>query len=196
MKWVVFVMPLLLVPAICFAGITASVGDVGYGYQYTWTIFNENPLNLSGEDWPGSVGGYCILAPIQTNVLSYIAPVPWRIYEGSYWTCYETTEPIIMTGWGAGLVVASPPVGMKWIYVWASDNNAIHRPGSTLTFTIIVDKTTTPGNTTNALVEDWIDGYHTIYGITIGPTTIPEPSCLLALIGGLAGIGLVRRRRE
>ncbi len=151
---------------------SAAIADDG---SFTWVFTSLDPVtenHVDGPEWKGFAFVYV------TNMTS----VAWTDFHFS-----------IVNGPGVKILPTPAPVMSKPLYttVIGSGENTLDyyfpsnpvAPGEGVTFTFYTD------NTANKNALFGICGYPT--------TTVPEPSSMLALSGGLAGlVGLVARRRR
>jgi hypothetical protein len=155
----------------------------------------ETSINSSSE---GVVYTYKMMNVSQTaEVYSFGLDIPESVVPSIISLSGPTTQ------WRAG--IHGRP-GLQWYIIWFVNNPTPGiQPGSSGCFTLV----TSPGiptsydyapqNNTNWAWSDW-DGVQVggNVGNTILPVPVPEPSSILALIGGITGLGgfALKRRRS
>ena len=140
-----------------------------------------------GADWSSDTGFY------STDVR---APLQIKPGESKTWTFYvweDTSQNIVLElGWGYTTVNAPAFSSMNYVLTYVAPAQGVTN-GPTVGKSVLLNEN--PQGTWRLPVYRTEDG-RTGYVFSLTATVIPEPSSLLALLAGVAGIGGVAWRRK
>ena len=121
--------------------VLSHVEKTEQGYCYVWTVHNQN--QGTGLDQ------FAVEVPVETKVLTNSVPPPYFGYfdGNTYWEMQETTEAQVdpHDGHDGNTWLPAAKPGKKWILWSGQMPGSVYPPGSTATFSLTTDATTTPG---------------------------------------------------
>jgi len=180
--------------------VTASAVNVASNtWQFTYHVTN---VNQGVPGYPFGLDGFAIQVPDSAAVEGWTVPPSYAGSSG-YWDVYPPAATI-MEG-------IEPDPGYQWMLWWGFHTPSVYPPGTTATFTVTLSNVSV-GSNDAGLVTYWGghipqveyytssgDNYTTYLTELPSPvsavTAIPEPSALVLVATGLAGLlGIARRR--
>lgn len=140
---------------------------------FEWTFYDLNPItgtHIDGPEWKGFAFVYV------TNT------------TGLAWTDFHFS---ITNGPGVKILATPAPTMNKPVYTWAMDGSQ-----TVLNYYFFSNPVASGEGVTFTFYTDNTLNQNALFGVC-GYPTVPEPSSMLALSGGLAGlVGLIARRRR
>lgn len=191
MKIVLIVLPIVLILFVCVGDVNAAPpGEVLYDASSFFDIFTEMPFssNPSGSatiDFQSNLGGGYTMQMTQMNLAQS----------------------------GTAVVLKSSPISTgQWPAIMAPDSFfdvflEIYTPGGSMHtndpihysfapdsfFDIFLECSYKPGSYLDLYnAQDQYAGY--IISSTLSLTAVPEPSCVVVLLGGLSAVAAIKRR--
>jgi hypothetical protein len=195
-KVFLLVVCLLLVVTNVWAGytVTTSVQDLGNTYKYTWTVTN---LDQGIKFWTG-MREFTVLVPdsVWSDVSGYPNKYGFFGYSGDPvgdWGCFQANNR--STSETPTVIL---PTGFVGYHFRGQGSNDYVGMGQSAWFSITTDKIAIPLAGSAYATSEWWN--NPIWRVTevavIGPTMpVPELSSIVALLGMLAGLVLVKRQR-
>lgn len=172
---------LMLIAAMCIAFACGTSGVMADDVEWTTTFTSLTAQNVEHADVAPFKGSAKVIVENDTDEY-------WTDFHFQVFSVNNSNITATIFVDGAGYDPTSSQGGLTW---------TIDNSPTGATMNLYFTDTVAPGETAWFKVYTDNTTYKERFGLSIYPTTVPEPGSLLALAGGMFGfVGLALRRRK